>query len=149
MPSIDSNFLTRPPVEERPKSAQQVREPRKKTYLFGQLVHGNGAFTVDCVIRDFSVGGAKITLAKRQALPANLYLIVVKYGIACRADVAWLRFPARGLRFTDKYSLEASLPQDLMFLRQLWLGRCVRSGGVPVVEPWDAEQRAALKGATF
>jgi hypothetical protein len=149
MPSIDSNLGIRLPIEQRPVGAHQARDPRKKTFLLGQLVHGNGVFTADCVVRDFSAGGAKITLAKRQVLPAELYLIVVKYGLACRSKLAWLSFPSRGLQFTDKYALETSLPEDLMFLRQLWLGRCERSGGVPVVEQWDAAQRTALSGSAF
>jgi len=149
MPNIEPNPAAQLPTDRRPASTHPVREPRKKTYLFGLLVHSNGAFTADCVVRNISVGGAKITLAKRQLLPGDIHLIVVKYGLACRADVVWLDFPARGLRFADRHFLAESLQRELMFLRQLWLGLCPRSGGIPVVEPWDADQRMALSGLAF
>lgn len=148
-----------PPIDQLPpgpacadNSAERTycdRDPRKKTYLFGLLVHGDGAFTMDCVVRNISAGGAKIALAKRQPLPGELFLIVVKYGLACRAHVAWLSFPERGLKFADMHFLAQPPPQELTFLRELWLGLCPRAGGVPVVEPWRVEQRTALSGTAF
>jgi hypothetical protein len=132
-----------------PDGMHRTREPRRKTYLLGLLVHSDGAFTSDCVVRNFSEGGAGITLAKRQMLPADFYLIVVKYALACHAKVAWLDFPARGLRFTDKHILTESSPRELLYLRQLWLDLSVRSGGIPHVEQWNAEQRAARCGSAF
>lgn len=149
MPSIDLNLMG-PPSSDRGRDNEFCgRAPRKKTYLFGLLVHGNGTFTLDCIVRNISTGGAKVTLAQRQPLPGNIYLIVVKYGLACRAEIAWLSFPARGLRFADMHFVADSLPQELMFLRQLWLEHCPRSGGIPVVEPWDAQRRMALSGTAF
>jgi hypothetical protein len=138
-----------PPVDRGSDRTLQARDPRKKTYLFGMLVHGNGAFTVDCIVRNISAGGAKVTLAQRHPLPGNIYLIVVKYGLACRSEIAWLSFPARGLKFADMHFVAQSLPPELMFLRQLWLEHCPRSGGIPIVEPWDAARRLALSGSAF
>jgi len=145
MPSTDQAAL--PPNERSPELAD--RAPRKKTYLFGLLVHGNGVFTIECIVRNISAGGAKVTLAQRQPLPGNLYLIVVKYGLACRAEIAWLSFPARGLKFADMHFVADSMPRELMFLRELWLEHCPRSGGIPVVEAWATERRLALSGSAF
>jgi hypothetical protein len=149
MSSFDFRPPVPPPIDRGPESTLQARDPRKKTYLFGLLVHGNGTFTVDCIVRNISAGGAKITLAQRNPLPGNIYLIVVKYGLACRSEIAWLSFPARGLKFADMHFVAQNLPQELMFLRQLWLEHCPRTGGIPVVEPWDAARRLALSGSAF
>ncbi|MGD0866259.1 MAG: hypothetical protein ABSA49_11955 [Rhizomicrobium sp.] len=119
-----------------PPRARQERPPRHRTYLNGKLVYGegifapDGAFSLDCAIRDMSEEGAKVTLNKRQPLPADLFLIVVKYCVAYRAKVMWMEFPARGLKFSDSYPLSEALPEDLKFLRRLWGELYVRYGGV-------------------
>jgi hypothetical protein len=48
-------------------------------------VYGNGAFTLDRLVRDISEGGAKVVLDRHQALPSDLFLIVVKYCVAYSA----------------------------------------------------------------
>ena len=105
-----------------------ARMPRMRTCLGGKLVHGDGAYTIDCIIRDISPSGAKIILSRRQSLPHELYLIAVKYGVAHRATVAWSDYPARGLHFIETFPLSAGLPVDLRFLRHLWLELAARSG---------------------
>ena len=110
------------------------REPRKRTCLNGKLAYGDGmlgsegAFTLDCTIHDISDGGAKVVLTHLQSLPPVLYLIVVKYCIAYKAQVVWQRFPARGLRFLNTYKLGIDLPEEVSFLRRLWLELAARTG---------------------
>ncbi len=117
-----------------PGAAYEPRPPRRRTCLNGKLVYGDGifapdgAFTLDCTIRDLSESGAKVTIFRRQPLPPDLYLIVVKSGIAHRARVVWLDFPARGLKFSASYQLDAALPDDLKFLRRLWIALGDRAG---------------------
>jgi hypothetical protein len=48
--------------------------------------------------------------------------------------------PARGLKFSAPYPLNAVLPKELKFFRRLWLDICARSGGYPDTGLWDAEQ---------
>jgi hypothetical protein len=115
---------------------QQERPPRHRTYLHGKLIYGegmfvpDGAFSLDCAIRDMSEAGAKVTLNKNQPLPSDLFLIVVKFCVAYRARVMWMEFPARGLRFSHTYPLSGALPEDLKFLRRLWGDLYVRYGGM-------------------
>lgn len=105
-----------------------TRPARKRTYLKGLLVHSNNLFTLDCAVQDLSDGGAKIVLSKHQALPADVYLIVVKQGVVHKAKVAWQKFPARGLRFIETYALNGPLPENLRSLRRLWIDLCARPG---------------------
>ena len=112
----------------------ESRPPRTRTCLNGKLVFGDGLFvpdgalTLDCAIRDISEGGAKVILSKRQPLPPELYLIVVKHGVGYQAKVVWLNFPARGLKFLQAYKLDANLPPDLRLLYRLWKELSARSG---------------------
>jgi hypothetical protein len=139
MPSMDptlSNTQTRSPDH---AGAFQARPPRQRTCLNGKLAYGDGIFapdgalSLDCAIRDISESGAKIVLAKRQPIPVNLYLIVVKFAVAYHASVVWLNYPARGLKFSEKYDLTAPLPVDLRFLHRLWAELGARNG---VLEPF-------------
>ena len=136
MHSMDSMQLNLPLCDQHHAEAYQPRPPRKRTCLNGKLVYGegpflpDGAFTLDCTIRDISEGGAKVILARRLPLPPNLYLIVIKYCVAHWAQVVWLDFPARGLKFSKTYSLSAILPDELKFLRKLWGDLYARSGVV-------------------
>ncbi len=118
----------------------RMRPPRRRTCLNGKLAYGDGifapdgAFTLDCTIRDISDGGARIVLAKRQPVPVSLYLIVVKFAVAYHASVVWLTYPERGLKFLKKYDLAAPLPDDLKFLHRLWAELGTRSGITPSCE---------------
>jgi hypothetical protein len=103
-----------------------VRAPRKRTCLNGKLVYGEGSFnadnffTLDCSVRNLSEGGAKITLSQQRPLPNSLYLIIVKYCVAYHAELAWMKYPSRGLRFRKTYPLEEPLPHEARFLHYLW-----------------------------
>jgi PilZ domain len=121
----------------RHKNEYESRPTRKRTLLNGKLVYGDGAFTVDCTIRDISEGGAKITLSRHQSLPSDLFLIIVKYGIAYQAKAMWVNFPARGLRFLKEYPLNMPLPDKLKFLRHLWLNLSARLGTAPGEVQWE------------
>ena len=112
------------------------RPPRTRTCLSGKLVYGeppavpDGSFTLDCMIRDISDGGAKVVIPEHQYLPPELYLIVVKSCVAHSATVVWKNYPARGLKFSQSYNLDESLPRELKYLRALWVNLYSRSGCV-------------------
>lgn len=111
------------------------RAPRQRTCLGGKLVYSDGtdkahgAFTLDCTVRDISAGGAKVIIGYQRPLPANLYLIIVKHCIAHQAEVVWMKYPARGLKFSGTYPLDEPLAKDLLFLRKLWNDLTERDGG--------------------
>lgn len=110
--------------------AFEYREPRKRVYLNGKLVYGEGMYSSDCLIRDVSPGGAKIVVRRTQMIPRSLYLIAVKERLAHRAEVVWLNVPARGLKFVDTYRLNDNIPEDAKFLRPLWENLCARGMSV-------------------
>jgi PilZ domain len=130
----DSDFIPPMPLSDQPPPfAHLARAPRLRTYLRGKLVFSDSegvpnALTLDCAIRDMSEGGAKITLAKRQPLPPDLYLISITHRIAYQAKVMWTQFPARGLKFLNTYMLKSALPDELRFLQRLSADLDWRSG---------------------
>jgi len=114
-----------------------ARAPRPRTCLLGKLVYDDGFIrtgdfsTLDCGIHNLSDGGAKVTIAQHQPLPASLYLIVIKYSVAHRAEMAWMQYPSRGLRFRETYRLEDPIPGGVTFLHNVWADIHSRAGVVP------------------
>ena len=122
------------PFAENGSVQYQPRPPRTRTCMSGKLVYGEahgvpaGSFTLDCMIRNISEGGANVIIAKYQYMPPKLYLIVVKSCVAHYATVVWQHYPARGLKFSDTYALNDSLPGELKYLRTLWGNLYAKSG---------------------
>jgi len=101
-----------------PELADRRHEPRHRAMLTGKLLHGD-AFTVDCAIRDIAAEGARINLPDDVELPAQLYLIEVRNGVAYEAQIIWRRPPLAGLRFLSRHDLKAAT--KMTHLRRLWL----------------------------
>lgn len=101
-------------------AVQKSRAAARQRVLFGgKIVHGDGAFSVDCTIRDLSESGAKITLGQRVSIPNDVYFIELRLGVAYAAQVAWRRTPNFGLRFVKRIDL-ATAPKELDYLKRLW-----------------------------
>jgi hypothetical protein len=104
------------------------RAPRQRSFLGGKLVYGDGAFTLDCVVRDVSTTGARVKVPEGQAVPDTVFLVEMRSGIAYEARVAWKRHPEIGLEFVHQHGLaEASTPH-MMILKRLWIETQQRSG---------------------
>ncbi len=103
-------------------SAEDRKAPRPRTYVGGKLVYGD-YFSVDCVVRDITDGGARVQISCDQPVPDQLFLVDLRSGIAYEARVAWRRYPQIGLAFEHQYGLaEASTPH-LRILRRLWMDK--------------------------
>jgi hypothetical protein len=104
------------------------RAQRQRSFLGGKLVYGDGAFTLDCVVRDITTTGARVKVPEGQAVPDTVFLVEMRSGIAYEARVAWKRHPEIGLEFVHQHGLaEASTPH-MMILKRLWIETQQRSG---------------------
>ena len=104
------------------KTADDRKEPRPRTYLGGKLVYGN-YFSMDCVVRDITDGGARVQVNGDQPVPDDIFLLDLRSGVAYEAHIVWRRYPMIGLTFQHRYGLaEASTPH-LRILRRLWMDK--------------------------
>ena len=77
-----------PAVRHEPAKDQRAA-PRRRVLLGGSVVFGQGAQSLVCTIRDLSDDGARVRLKGLTALPAQVFLIEMRRGLAFEAKVAW------------------------------------------------------------
>lgn len=98
------------------------KAPRRRTLQRGKIVYGDGAYSIDCQIRDISAKGARVTIEKGSAMPTHVYLIDIHAGMAYGAEVVFIRAPSFGLNFLRSYRLAELTDPSLKFLKYCWEG---------------------------
>jgi hypothetical protein len=102
-----------------PESPVEGRQsPRKRVVLGAKVVYNEGAYTLDCRIRDLSEGGARIVLGPGLVIPTRVVLIDTRNAIAYESEVIWLKAPEFGLKFLSAYSVRGELPANLRYLKR-------------------------------
>lgn len=89
------------PVEPAPAPAasrHQRSEDRDAVFRQGKVQIARGA-SLNCVIVDFSLNGARIELFGAESLPDHVMLRVISTGELKRAKVVWRRGNTAGLSF--------------------------------------------------
>ena len=98
---------------------ERRREPRQRVLLTGKIVSVDYSFTADCVIRDLSPGGARVT-APPEAVCGEPFLIVVRNATAHRSSGVWHGDGQAGLKFLDSADVSADVPRHLRPIQALW-----------------------------
>jgi hypothetical protein len=100
---------------------EQRKAPRKKVLLTSKLVYGDGAYVLDCTIRDISATGAFITLSQRGSIPNEVYLLDLANRVAYQATVVSERSSGYGIKFLKTYPLAQISAPELRYLKRIWL----------------------------
>lgn len=72
---------------------------RRRMLKQGLIVTNNGHSTIDCVVRDMSLGGARLKVENGLAVPALFELLLVSEEARVPAEVVWRRPNEVGIRF--------------------------------------------------
>jgi len=78
---------------------ERRKSPRKNVLLTGKVIHGEGAYVLDCTIRDVSTTGARITLAKVGQIPQRVFLLDLANRVVYETEVMSERAGGVGLKF--------------------------------------------------
>ncbi len=81
--------------------ADRRRAPRLKSLLTGTIVFDDHNSTMDCVVRNISAWGAKITLPDAFRVPDQFNLAVPHHDQTHRAEVIWRKGESAGLALSD------------------------------------------------
>jgi len=111
-----------PPANDHPSGSAPDRRqtPRQRVLLQGKIVYPHNSYAADCVIRDLSTKGARITVDPR-ALSAEPFLIVVRDGSAHRSLAVWSNPRFTGLRFQESHVLRDQVPASMQAIQRLWV----------------------------
>ena len=95
------------------------RAHRARTLLAGKIVIAKDII-LDCMIRDFSPGGARVRISAATALPPKVSLLVIKEGLLFEADVAWRLGDETGFAFVAQHDLRSDTDPARKGVRALW-----------------------------
>lgn len=77
------------------------RATRQKSFLQGRIYFNNRRASIDCIIRDISATGAKLTFSSAVETPATVELYIPNRDETRPARVAWRRGDEAGLEFVS------------------------------------------------
>ncbi len=85
----------------------------------GKLVFERGLRSLDCMIGDMSVRGARVRISQGAPIPKEMWLVHLKEWHAYQARVVWKRADGNiGLAFGKSYALKGALSAELRTLRE-------------------------------
>ncbi len=100
---------------------ERRRLARSRTFYGGVMAFNARQSTMDCVVRDFSSAGAKVTFANPSAVPDAVELTIAHKKHTFRARVVWRRRDEAGVAFLEE---AAAVPVPADWARRLrrWEG---------------------------
>jgi hypothetical protein len=105
--------------DEAPPRERRARV-RRRVLLTGKIAHPQSGLSADCVIRDLSPDGARVTVGP-EPMAADAFLIIVKDGVAHQAAAAWRAGGEAGLRFQTTSDLTGDPGPHLRAIQRIWV----------------------------
>lgn len=75
---------------------------------------------VDCIVADFSDGGARLTFEDEPTADARLLLVIWSTGVAFDAEVRWRKGPVLGVQFVSRCDFRSNTPAAFREAREVW-----------------------------
>ncbi|MFD0937569.1 PilZ domain-containing protein, partial [Methylobacterium trifolii] len=93
-------------------SSEHRKELRQRVFLKGRITFNNGASSMDCLVRDMSGAGARLSLSETTSLPDVFDLYVPQKDKTFRSTLRWRREDGVGVTFPDETAAPAEPPAD-------------------------------------
>jgi hypothetical protein len=90
--------------------SEHRREIRQRTFLKGRIVFNKGASSMDCLVRDMSASGARLSLSETTTLPDAFELYIPQKDKTYRSTLAWRRQDSVGITFLDEAAPAPAVP---------------------------------------
>lgn len=90
--------------------SEHRRETRQRTFLKGRIIFNNGSSSMDCLVRDMSMSGARIALSQSAVLPEAFDLYIPQKERTYRSSLRWRRSDGIGITFADHATAGAPKP---------------------------------------
>ena len=86
--------------------------PRNRVYYGGRVAFNGRNSTVDCVVRNFSLFGAKIEFENVVIVPDEIDFEIGRKAISCTARLVWRGRDTAGLVFANVHEDSGVIPLD-------------------------------------
>ncbi len=93
-------------MDERRKSV------RDRTFLGGVIAFNNRSSTMDCMVRNLTAEGAKVTFTNTAVIPDRFDLVIDRKQRSFNARMVWRGADEAGVVFVDEYANEAPIPLE-------------------------------------
>lgn len=82
--------------------SENRKEVRQRTFLKGRIVFNKGASSMDCLVRDMSTCGARLSLSETSTLPDAFELYIPQKDKTYRSSLVWRHEDGVGITFQDE-----------------------------------------------
>jgi hypothetical protein len=93
--------------------------PRLKTLIAARISFNGGCSTLDCMIRNLSETGARLSFAAAVSVPDCFDLIIPQKNVTRRVRVAWQGDKEVGVRFEDAHPVQDGEPDGGALKRRI------------------------------
>jgi len=99
-------------------SVERRNAPRQRSFLRGCVYFNNRRSAVDCMVRDLSETGARLTFADATTIPDTVELSIPQKQQTLRASVQWRKADEVGIAFVaaDAHSNDGDLAERVQKL---------------------------------
>lgn len=91
---------------------EKRKAARSRTLLGGVIAFNNRASTMDCQVRNLSVGGAKVTFSNTAVVPDQFDLKIARKEHSFRARMIWRAPNEAGVSFLSEYNQDVPVPLE-------------------------------------
>lgn len=81
---------------------------RRRMLKQAKIVTNGGNSTIDCLVRDISLGGARLKVENSLTVPGSFELLLVSEDARVPAQVVWRRPNEVGIRFARRTANQAA-----------------------------------------
>ena len=91
---------------------EKRKATRARTLLGGVIAFNNRASTMDCQVRNLSIGGAKVTFSNTATVPDQFDLKIAPKERSFRARMIWRAPNEAGVAFLSEYNQDVPVPLE-------------------------------------
>jgi hypothetical protein len=91
---------------------EKRKAARSRTLLGGVIAFNNRASTMDCQVRNFSAGGAKVIFTNTAVVPDQFDLQIARKERSFRASMVWRAPNEAGIAFLNEYNQDVPVPLE-------------------------------------
>src|SRR3712207_3558170 len=97
---------------QQPRTKDQRRSPRLRVLMAAKISFNHGHSSLDCLVRNISEVGARISASDAVALPDEFELSIPQKNATFRAHMVWRRSDDIGVSFSDLPPPEVKEPLE-------------------------------------